>query len=502
MAEVFDYALVDFHPVSKIFPPPSETDLKNIEESIVKDGLLEPIRYVDGEKAGRRSIIDGRTRFRICKKHSISPKWEKVTPKPGESLAQISFALNHHRRHLTTSQKVWAAKELNKILSREAKEERKLAPKLPNGKPVEKKGKTATQAAKSFGVSERHVFNAKQIEKKAPDLGPKIESGEMTIHQANVEVRRREKREKLEKAAAEAEKTFKKNDEQGWFRLYLGDCIEVMKGEATKSSCVDLIIADPPYNIGVDYGEGTKADRMSDADYLEWCAAWLKECYRLLTDTGTFWLICNDEYAAQLKIIMEKLGFTMRSWIKWHETFGVNCTNNFNRTSRHLFYMVKNEKDFVFNQDAFKRPSDRQTKYKDKRAAAGGKLWDDVWTIPRLTGTSKERLPGFPTQLPLDLIQPIVEGTSMPGGRVLDPFSGSGTTGEACIRTKRGFAGIERSKKYWETSTLRLRAAVGEELKKKGAKPPMPVPTSGNGAAADKPPKAKKKVKKTTAVKK
>jgi site-specific DNA-methyltransferase (adenine-specific) len=106
------------------------------------------------------------------------------------------------------------------------------------------------------------------------------------------------------------------------------------------------------------------------------------------------------------------------------------------------------------------RPSDRQTKYGDSRADPAGKCWDDVWgitpPIPRLVDNHHERIPDFPTQLPLDLLRPIVSAHSDPGDLVLDPFSGSGTTGCACIELGRRFVGIELSEKFADLSRKRL----------------------------------------------
>ena len=161
-------------------------------------------------------------------------------------------------------------------------------------------------------------------------------------------------------------------------------------------------------------------------------APWLTACRDHLTPDGSLWVLIGDEYAAEYGVLLKRLGLTIRSWIKWFESFGVNCCRNFNRCSRHLFYCLRNPQQFVFHEDAVTRPSDRQTKYADKRAALTGKLWDNVWgiepAIPRLTGTCNERIPDFPTQLPLALLEPIIQCASDPGDLVLDPFSGSGTT--------------------------------------------------------------------------
>lgn len=217
-----------------------------------------------------------------------------------------------------------------------------------------------------------------------------------------------------------------------------------------------LIFTDPPYNIGIDYGAGEKADRLPDDEYLGWVSDWIRLCVDCLTDDGSLWVMIGDEYAADYHATLKFHGLTIRSWIKWYETFGVNCSNTFNRTSRHIFYAVKNPKSFVFNPEPVTRPSDRQTKYGDSRAAAGGKLWDDVWQIPRLTGTCKERIPDFPTQLPLALVEPIVLCASMPGDLVVDPFNGSGTTGVAAVRNGRKYIGIEKSEAFADIATERL----------------------------------------------
>jgi DNA modification methylase len=229
---------------------------------------------------------------------------------------------------------------------------------------------------------------------------------------------------------------------------------------------VRLLFADPPYNIGKDYGDGAKADRLPDEDYLIWCREWIESCATLLTDDGSMWVLICDEYADHYGIMLREAGLHRRSWIKWYETFGVNCPSNFNRCSRHLFYCVKHPKRFVFNPDAVTRPSDRQAKYNDKRADPGGKLWDDVWgvepPIPRLTGTCSERIPDFPTQLPVALLTAIVGCASEPGDLVVDPFCGSGTAGEAAIRLGRRFVGVERREEFAEWARKRLLAVEGE----------------------------------------
>jgi site-specific DNA-methyltransferase (adenine-specific) len=263
------------------------------------------------------------------------------------------------------------------------------------------------------------------------------------------------RRKSIRQAAAAASH---EGDRPAWSILNL-DVMDGLEAVRDEHGPARLIFTDPPYNIGVDYGEGQKADRLDDRAYVEWVAQWLGLCWDCLTDDGSLWVMIGDEYAADYALALRDAGFSVRSWIKWYETFGVNCSNKFNRTSRHIFYAVKDERRFVFNPEPVTRPSDRQTKYGDTRAAAGGKIWDDVWQIPRLTGTCAERIPDFPTQLPIALVEPIVLCASMPGDLVVDPFNGSGTTGVAAVRNGRKYVGVEKSEKFADIATERLRGA-------------------------------------------
>jgi site-specific DNA-methyltransferase (adenine-specific) len=285
------------------------------------------------------------------------------------------------------------------------------------------------------------------------DLAKKVAALEMKPAAALREIRSRKRRLELEEAAAKA--VAYENDRPAWSILNV-DVLDGLAAVRDEHGPARLIFTDPPYNIGIDYGTGRDADSLADGDYLRWVDDWIGLCCDCLTKDGSLWAMIGDEYAAEYAMILKRRGLTLRSWIKWYETFGVNCRNKFNRTSRHIFYAVKDEKSFVFNPEPVTRPSDRQTKYGDSRAASGGKLWDDVWQIPRLTGTCAERIPDFPTQLPLALVEPIILCASMPGDLVVDPFNGSGTTGVASVRNGRKYVGIEKSEKFADIAHTRL----------------------------------------------
>ena len=226
-------------------------------------------------------------------------------------------------------------------------------------------------------------------------------------------------------------------------QILIGDCIDVLRSLDRES--VDLVVTDPPYNIGVDYGRGKKADRRPD--YGIWCERWINWCYRALRHGGSMWIISGQEHGAEIDIAMQRCGMTMRNRITWHETFGVYCHGKFGRCSRPIYYAVKG-KGFTFNREAVTIPSARQTKYGDSRAAPGGKIMSDVWQINRVCGTFRERVKGVPTQLPEELVRRIVGVSSNPGDTVLDPFAGSGTIPSVAAAMGRKAIGIELNPEY------------------------------------------------------
>ncbi len=108
-------------------------------------------------------------------------------------------------------------------------------------------------------------------------------------------------------------------------RIHQGDCIDLM--QELQPGTIDLVFADPPFNIGYDYD--AYHDRQDDEEYIAWSRAWIAEVHRVLKPGGTFWLAIGDEYAAELKVAAEhQVGFFTRSWVIWYYTFGVNCSRN------------------------------------------------------------------------------------------------------------------------------------------------------------------------------
>jgi site-specific DNA-methyltransferase (adenine-specific) len=256
-------------------------------------------------------------------------------------------------------------------------------------------------------------------------------------------------------------------------RLYTGDCLELFS--RLESETIDLIFADPPFNIGYDYDI---YDDSRDAEaYLKWTLAWGREVERVLRPSGTFWLAIGDEFAAELKVLFHReLGLSLRNWVIWYYTFGVHCTRKFARSHAHLFYFVKNPKCFTFNDRDIRVPSARQLIYFDTRANPEGRLPDDTWIlrpqdipdgfapesdtwyVPRVCGTFKERAGWHGCQMPEQVLGRIIRACSNPDDIVLDPFSGSGTTLVVAKKLQRRFLGFELSPDYAKAVRDRLHA--------------------------------------------
>lgn len=238
--------------------------------------------------------------------------------------------------------------------------------------------------------------------------------------------------------------------------IVCGDCIEILA--KAKKPFADLIFADPPFNTGFKYDKYN--DKIKKQDYLDWSENWIKSCYTVLKKTGSFYIAIGDNYAAEIKILAENCGLIMRNWIIWHYTFGQQAKEKFARSHTHIFYFVKDENEFTFNDNVGRVLSDRQKIYKDKRANPNGKLPDDVWNeFPRICGTFEERTGWHPCQMPESILARIIRVSSNPNDLILDPFSGSGTTIAVARKLNRHYCGIDISQDYVDETIKRLKKA-------------------------------------------
>ena len=270
-------------------------------------------------------------------------------------------------------------------------------------------------------------------------------------------------------------------------KVHKTDCV---KGLARiEPGSIDLAFADPPFNIGYEYD--VYDDRKGYNQYLDWTREWTAAVTRVLKPTGAFWVAIGDEYAAEMKLILQNdCGLICRNWVMWYYTFGVHCKYKFTRSHAHLFYFVKDAKKFTFNTDAIRVPSARQLVYADKRAVSKGRVPDDTWILrpqdvpegfgpdgdtwyySRVCGTFGERRGWHGCQMPEQLLGRIIKACSNADETVLDPFGGSGTTLAVAKKLGRTYLGFEISDEYVKQIRQRL-AAITEGDPLVGPEDPM-----------------------------
>lgn len=219
--------------------------------------------------------------------------------------------------------------------------------------------------------------------------------------------------------------------------------------KSIKDNSVDLIIADPPYNVGKDYGNSS--DKQDFEEYIEFTRNWLAECRRILKSSGTIYVFIGFRYISYLYQIMEKeLGLNFINWISWHYTQGIGKTKGFSPRHDDILMFSKSE-NYKFNLDAIRIPQKYYRKINNMRGANPG----DVWEISHIHYCQKGRQP-HPTQKPEALIERMVLASSDEGDLVVDPFSGSGTTLRVCQQLKREAIGIEVNEQFVEQTKERL----------------------------------------------
>ncbi len=204
---------------------------------------------------------------------------------------------------------------------------------------------------------------------------------------------------------------------------------------------VSLVVADPPYNIGKNYGNGSDVKQFDD--YMKFTRIWLNHIYKLLKPDGTLYVFMGYKFVSYLYGILDKeLGMFFNSWITWHYTQGMGKTKGFSPRHDDILMFTKS-KDFVFNIDDIRVPQ----KYYRKRNNMKGANPGDVWQFSHIHYSHPNRQ-NHPTQKPEGLIERIVRASSNEGDIVLDPFAGSGTTLRVCQQLGRKGVGIEINSEY------------------------------------------------------
>lgn len=235
----------------------------------------------------------------------------------------------------------------------------------------------------------------------------------------------------------------------------MGD-IEVIEGDAVKKlkefedESVDLVITDPPYNLGKEFGE--KSELKDFEEYIEFTKNWTKECKRILKHSGTIYSFMGFRFISYLyQILEDDLGLNFNNWIVWHYTQGMGRRKGFSPRHDDILIFTKSN-DFNFYLDNIRIPQKYYRERNNMRGANPG----DVWGFSHVHYCQGNRQK-HPTQKPEGLIERLVLASSKEGDIVLDPFSGSGTTLRVCQQLERECYGIEKNHEYVEMTKERLK---------------------------------------------
>src|SRR5499425_2829848 len=244
-------------------------------------------------------------------------------------------------------------------------------------------------------------------------------------------------------------------------RIVVGDCVAEMTKIAASS--VDLVFADPPYNLQLQGDlkrpDDSRVDAVDDewdkfasfADYDDFTRAWLLACRRLMKPTATLWVIGSYHNIFRVGALLQDLGFWILNDVVWRKRNPMPNFRGRRFTNAHetLIWAARdaNARGYTFNYEALKAGNDDVQMRSD-------------WTLPLCTG--EERLKTgdgkklHPTQKPEALVARAIIAASRPDDLVLDPFCGTGTTGAVAKRLARRFIGIERDAGYAAAAQKRI----------------------------------------------
>lgn len=239
------------------------------------------------------------------------------------------------------------------------------------------------------------------------------------------------------------------------------DCIAGIR--CIPDSTVDLVIADPPYNLNKDFGEWK--EREKKAEWLDWCKLWIDECVRVLKPTGSIFIYGIHHHLCWIHCYLYDIGLKYRRQIIWKYENGFSgYTKTLSAHYEPLLWFSKTN-DFTFNE--IREPYKSADRLKHK-VIKNGKVWTpnpngrmagDIWEFPVLAGKrfSQERV-NHPTQKPLSISERIVTHFSNPNDLILVPFTGSGTECVASKNNQRRFIGFELNAEYISIANMRLSA--------------------------------------------
>lgn len=265
-------------------------------------------------------------------------------------------------------------------------------------------------------------------------------------------------------------KSMKPYYEKEDVQLFLGDCIKLLKNAAPES--IDMIFADPPYllsNDGISCQNGKivsvnkgswDKSRGFDED-LKFHARWIKACHKVLKPNGTIWISGTYHSIFACGFALQKAGFKVLNDICWYKPNAApNVSCRFFTASHETLIWAKKE---VKAKHTFNYKEMKEGAWPGDKLKQPNKQMLSVWCIDTPKPCEKE-YGKHPTQKPLELLRRVILASTNKGDLILDPFTGSSTTGIMSIRLGRKFIGIDQEKEFLELSVKRLEQEFMEKV--------------------------------------
>lgn len=243
-------------------------------------------------------------------------------------------------------------------------------------------------------------------------------------------------------------------------QIYNSDLLLEMKN--IESESFDLVIADPPYNLGKDFGEWD--ERKKKDKWLPWSKLWIDEVLRVLKPNGNLFIYGIHKHLCWIQCYLYEQKMEYRRQIIWHYENGFAGYSK-NTLAAHYEPLLWFSKGSKYTYNPIREPYKSAERLKHKITKNGkvwipnpeGRLAGDVWSFPTLAGRRfKDEKVDHPTQKPLSISRRIVKHFSNEGDLILIPFAGSGSECVASLELKRKFIGFELNTRYVEIANKRL----------------------------------------------
>lgn len=247
--------------------------------------------------------------------------------------------------------------------------------------------------------------------------------------------------------------------EKGNHKIIHGDALETLR--TLQDDSVDLIFADPPYNIGKNFN-GHKDRWAKDEDYLTWCYEWLDLCINKLKPSGSLYVMTSTQFMPYFDIYLRNKLDIMSRLIWYYDSSGVQAKKYYGSMYEPILFCVKDKSNYTFNAkdilvDAKTGSKRKLIDYRKKppQVYNSEKIPGNVWEFARVRYRMDE-YENHPTQKPIALLERIIKASSHEGDVVIDPFSGTFTTCFVAKTLNRKSIGIELQDEYVKIGLRRL----------------------------------------------